>query len=68
MSEKLANCPFCGGEPKLFGSTRIRVAYVQCSQCESESGTRDDEAEAIEAWNRRHQDQDTASTFERWVK
>jgi Lar family restriction alleviation protein len=68
MSEKLANCPFCGSVPKLFGSDSMKYSYAQCEGCRCETGVRESEAETIAAWNRRHQDKDNSSTFDRWVK
>lgn len=68
MSDTLRNCPFCGSVPKLFGSDSMKYTYVQCEECRCETGVREVEADTIEAWNRRHQDQDQSSTFERCMK
>ena len=80
MSEKtLRRCPFCGGGTQfIFGPTcapdskydRSDRAYpiVKCSGCNAEAhGDNWDKTgrSAIEAWNRRHQEQETTSEFER---
>lgn len=68
MSENLKPCPWCGSS-----DTEISANVVECMDCGA-SGPRQEMPEilcdrniAIEAWNRRHQEQETSSTFERWV-
>lgn len=56
MSDNLKACPFCGGKAKL-SSFRDELGYqfsgVRCQKCYC--GTQDfkSEKKAIEAWNRR---------------
>jgi len=59
MSQELKPCPFCGGteifiEPDEVGSGGQWVSpiHVGCAQCKAEQQA-DDEASAIDAWNRR---------------
>lgn len=84
MSEKLANCPFCGSPAELEHDNDHHGSWFNlgCSQhwgrvkpVENACiGGRlfyteepENEAKAIEAWNRRHQDQDNPSEFERML-
>jgi len=56
---KLKPCPFCGMEgvikfddtPCYHGSTGWY--FVQCAKCGAESGYKNEESEAIKAWNKR---------------
>ena len=65
MSEKLKPCPFCGVE--LYACTydlgKTRHAHEANGCIISRTFVQGPEKEVL--WNRRHQDQDTASTFER---
>lgn len=58
---KLEPCPFCGGEaqPALAQGGGIEWAQVECvnRDCGAVGPTPATEAEAIAAWNRRHQPQ-----------
>lgn len=56
---KLKPCPFCGNKP-VFNEDKFKygVVYsVYCEECCAEIA-RFEEAEAIEAWNRRVQNDD----------
>lgn len=82
MSEKLKPCPWCGGtedadnavmEAAVFltdfrSAIGTRAYRVKCQICDINGPASHEAKLSVEAWNRRHQDQDTASTFERWVK
>lgn len=55
MSE-LKPCPFCGGNAKLMTyktPTFGEVFYVACRVCGNETKVKLADEEAIEAWNRR---------------
>ncbi|WP_104662826.1 Lar family restriction alleviation protein [Ensifer adhaerens] len=84
MSEKLANCPFCGGEAKHNdGGNSVYGRFwwaVWCDECEIEMRDREvwkhegdrtvlalPAKECFDRWNRRHQEQDQSSTFERMM-
>lgn len=57
MSEKLKPCPFCGGEPK---------SNAWSAWCWGEGSEEHGLVKLVFAeWNRRHQEQDEPSTFER---
>jgi Lar family restriction alleviation protein len=82
MSE-LKPCPFCGGEAKLIrthpnpaidwgGRYGTTVWEVYCSNtdcpCEAGTGWKNTEAEAIEAWNTRHDERvDFLEEVEVWA-
>ena len=52
MSE-LKPCPFCGGEARY---TNLGCCvYIRCDACDFSMPTQRTEAEAIEAWNTRHE-------------
>ena len=54
MSEKLRNCPFCGGKARLNEYKDGEVWYeVWCDGCAVRTEQYETEAEAIEKWNRR---------------
>lgn len=62
-SQKLRECPFCGGEAKAFYCEESGTFDVQCQVCGAipyigyrRSGMSPDEV--IEAWNRRANDAD----------
>lgn len=70
MNDKLKPCPFCGSH-KIKDDVYMRDGRrVVCRECSASVGAFNPNANerAVALWNRRHQDQDTASTFERWVK
>ena len=46
---KLKPCPFCGGEAHLMHDGH----WISCEGCQAESGYRPTRETAIEAWNRR---------------
>ena len=49
--ERIAACPFCGGEAEL--SKGPVSARVECSVCDAWGAVADDPSAAIAAWNRR---------------
>lgn len=63
---KLKNCPFCGGEARLWVWSDGGGVCVRCSKCYCQTATRSDDAllkhldpaveRVIEAWNRREKD------------
>lgn len=59
MSEELKPCPFCGSDnvlPSCWGedeSSEDAKWAVECLDCEAQTGVRDSEAEAREAWQQR---------------
>lgn len=59
MSE-LKKCPFCGGEAKIRGEKywqpNVRRNVI-CTNCFANSGWFKTDEEAIEAWNRRVNDE-----------
>lgn len=67
--QKLRECPFCGGKAMLINVPSIGIVYIQCGSCTAAVGRRrrsvstmigreffTNKKEAIEAWNRRHDD------------
>ena len=54
--EQLKPCPFCGGEAKVLYLPNKCGWNVYCRMCEVEM-LYDSEQEAIEAWNRRVDDE-----------
>ena len=78
MSEKLKPCPFCGSNNLEFKDSDIEgwISHVACMSCDDMIGPMSEfkyddveeaHADAANVWNRRHQEQDPSSTFERWV-
>lgn len=76
MSERLKPCPFCGSNSLEFRDSDIEgwISHVSCLDCDDMIGpmskykyddVEDAHADAAEAWNRRHQEQDQSSEFER---
>ena len=58
MENKLLPCPFCGGEAETQNTYAIGVWEVFCIVCGAHTGYHPGgctEAEAIEAWNTRHE-------------
>lgn len=53
MTDKLRECPFCGGEAKLRNRGMNTQNYVFCENCGTVSKITETEADAIEAWNTR---------------
>ena len=54
MTEKLKPCPFCGSEARLM---RNQTAfYILCCECSAQSLWDIHKEQAIEAWNRRADD------------
>ena len=47
---ELKPCPFCGGEAEIQGEDYF---WSECKYCSAETMGNWDVAEAIEAWNRR---------------
>lgn len=69
MSEKLKACPFCGGEAErvdIEDGENIGGSFVHCTECDAsgniEFGFKEN---FISNWNRRHQEQEASSEFER---
>ena len=62
--EKLRNCPFCGGEAKLYSRAvdwLLSEHLVRCKKCHCITDTYDTKEEAVEVWNRRVADDDIRS-------
>lgn len=58
---ELAPCPFCGGEAQtdfIEGESYL----IECYACRAETGIKDSEDEAIEAWNRRTEPSSTSTS------
>lgn len=49
---ELKPCPFCGGEAKLYKAKSWEI-FVECTSCHTDSAIFYDVEKAIEAWNRR---------------
>ena len=64
MTEKLKPCPFCGSKklhyskPTPYGCPAFWSSSVACIECGAEIIGKDDKA--IEAWNRRAEEDDNA--------
>jgi len=57
MMSELKPCPFCGGEAELHGD--VYSAFIECNYCGASGGTHvslsgNAKADAIKAWNKRH--------------
>lgn len=50
---RLKPCPFCGGKPVIYKSMPGRKAWIVCSGCGATSSYSYSEKTAIEAWNKR---------------
>lgn len=69
MNEELKPCPFCGGKAEThscgtFENEKLAVIFdgrvgVHCSVCHVATTPYENEEEAIEAWNRRSDDEPT---------
>ena len=53
---ELKPCPFCGGVEKLSVCGWADQYWVSCDNCETEGPSGETPPEAIEAWNRRAED------------
>ena len=51
--QELKRCPFCGGEAEVWVSDVTDRAIVYCTVCDAQISIRQNEQEAIEAWNKR---------------
>ena len=51
--QELKRCPFCGGEAEVWVSNVTDRAIVYCTICDAQIRIRQNEQEAIEAWNHR---------------
>ncbi len=61
MENKLKPCPFCGGEAKMLEEYDVMIGktyyFVECTECTGTIFSGEiNEKEAIEAWNRRVND------------
>lgn len=61
MSE-LKPCPFCGSKSIAIQRGLTGTPRVWCADCRCNTGGKDTEAEAIEAWNKRHRETCTDTT------
>lgn len=59
--KKLKPCPFCGGEARIIHVKQLwdprNAFWAQCQKCRMSGKHFETEAEAIEAWNRRANDE-----------
>ena len=53
MTEKLKPCPFCGSNVILIHSTKEMIYQIRCGRCGSNSSYFINKYHAINAWNRR---------------
>lgn len=70
MTDKLLNCPFCGGKAfEYYSGSQFEFCEVVCKECGCRS-KRKTEAEAIKAWNTRKPMNEIVEkldeTFDRW--
>ncbi len=56
MIEKLKPCPFCGSDSLYIPENPVFDYYVRCNNCQSRSNSFENAERAIEAWNRRTND------------
>ena len=58
MATELKPCPFCGGEAMIIVLPHARKRFVKCkNQCCEQNTNFNTREEAIEAWNRRANDE-----------
>ena len=58
MNNELKPCPFCGSaDVQKEYDSELPFNRVRCNNCESSSGIYDDMKYAVEAWNRRANDE-----------
>lgn len=51
---KLKPCPFCGGEAAIYKNEIMKTFCVYCTSCYGKTAALfDKENDAVEAWNRR---------------
>lgn len=67
MSEKNQGCPFCGSQNVASEALQFSTYFISCNSCGAEGPPAGGLKTAWEAWNRRHQEQDQSSTFERMM-
>lgn len=53
---KLKLCPFCGGKPEMDQTTICDAIYIKCADCLGSARAFFSTKEAIDAWNRRAND------------
>lgn len=53
MTDKLRECPFCGGDAMLRNRCMNTQNYVVCENCGAVSKITETESDAIKAWNNR---------------
>lgn len=53
ISDKLLNCPFCGGEAKLDYDLRFDDWFIKCNKCFCKTRTFKTSKSAILTWNNR---------------
>lgn len=56
MTDELKPCPFCGGKARVKCSIKEDLWGVACYKCECCTKVFFSEEEAVEAWNRRVND------------
>jgi Lar family restriction alleviation protein len=49
----LLPCPFCGAE-RLHTSENANGWHIGCDGCDARAGATPTQAQAVQAWNRRH--------------
>ena len=54
---ELKPCPFCGGKASLIRYHNIKGGYCYCTVCKTRKPNSLTIEEAIEAWNRRAEDE-----------
>ncbi|EET0845877.1 restriction alleviation protein, Lar family [Escherichia coli] len=65
---KLKECPFCGGNARLWVEAGINIdvwGYAECDLCEARGAWAPSVAAAAEKWNRRAGDEANLSTSQR---
>ena len=60
MMNKLKPCPFCGGNANTYHNPfTVAEHYVSCNNCNAKTDVYFKKKQAIEAWNRRANDEQT---------